>query len=761
MSYVPDTPPAKLWELLRRNARFQRTVKRMQTLEAARQGGDQRRRDRATGHVDRALSFFARHNPCAEIALRWLAFPPLFVRREVACEIGREADLHAGRTIPIETVRLGWSRHPHVTEKTKWTFFKSEFPPDSACMGSAESKANFNGRPHCLGPEIETVTCGEPRLQHLCRDEIAEWTAYFTKRRRFTFETAWLDAPSGFQREFSAQWSRLCGKGAVAESSFFRDWNLVALVARASRKVAAANRLVRDLAWDLDRVSHGESEKVCPPVPTKGGGALRNVPQVGLTLTKAEMLRLFMFDDLASHRVFALPHLLTKEDVEPVLAELKRQLLDGLPDSHELLGTSEFWKDFVAVDAIERTESVDTGEAIRRQIYRSPEMLTALAQGAGLPRTVLARHFRNGALSEPGKEATTQVKRRVDQDGVATLFRYNAKGELEITAVDVDDNKVVDETGKDRVTKTVTSYFAANAAPDNNQTVPLRRTEMSVLGTDNSDAWTVVQRSDAALNGLATWRSVRKNATTWVTSSNVTAYGTGGARTVTSYAPDNTHTVQNYSNGRLTTVTEQNSSQGQITQTTYQYDAYGRQWKVTDTRNGTITYGYKANTDLLETVTTPVPGNGQPAQSTTTVYDNLQRPKKITQSDGTVVSRDYFPTGLLKKTWGSRTYPVEYTYDAQGRMLTMKTWQNYAGTSGAATTTWKYHSRRGWLYAKRYADPATGTETANSVGPDYKYTKGGRLFQHFWAREYAAGQRIYTQYKYGISDTPPTTSTAT
>jgi cbb3-type cytochrome oxidase subunit 1 len=32
----------------------------------------------------------------------------------------------------------------------------------------------------------------------------------------------------------------------------------------------------------------------------------------------------------------------------------------------------------------------------------------------------------------------------------------------------------------------------------------------------------------------------------------------------------------------------------------------------------------------------------------------------------------YFLTGLLKKTSGSRTYPVEYTYDAQGRMKTMK-----------------------------------------------------------------------------------------
>lgn len=344
-----------------------------------------------------------------------------------------------------------------------------------------------------------------------------------------------------------------------------------------------------------------------------------------------------------------------------------------------------------------------------------------------------------------------QVRRRVDADGVATLFRYNAKGELEVTAVDVDNNQTVDETGKDRLTKTTTTYFLAGAAPDNVQTVPLRRTAVSVLGTDNSDTWTEVQRADATLNGLVTWNSVRKGGSTWVISSNVTAYGIPGARTVTGYAPDNTRTFQSYANGRLTTVTGQNSSGGQVTQTTYLYDAYGRQWKVTDARNGTTLYGYKANTDLLETVTTPVPGNGQSAQVTTTVYDNLQRPKTLTQSDGTVVERRYYPTGLLQKTWGSRTYPVEYAYDAQGRMKTMTTWQTYP-TSGSAVTTWNYHGRRGWLDNKRYADPATGT--VSSVGTDYKYTKGGRLYQQLWAREFTPGQRIYVQYKYGFSDTP-------
>ncbi|HEX7470401.1 MAG TPA: hypothetical protein VF437_06690 [Verrucomicrobiae bacterium] len=46
----------------------------------------------------------------------------------------------------------------------------------------------------------------------------------------------------------------------------------------------------------------------------------------------------------------------------------------------------------------------------------------------------------------------------------------------------------------------------------------------------------------------------------------------------------------------------------------------------------------------------------------------------------------FYPTGLRKKTYGSRTYPVEYTYDAQGRMKTQKTWQDYSGNSEMTAT---------------------------------------------------------------------------
>ena len=43
-------------------------------------------------------------------------------------------------------------------------------------------------------------------------------------------------------------------------------------------------------------------------------------------------------------------------------------------------------------------------------------------------------------------------------------------------------------------------------------------------------------------------------------------------------------------------------------------------------------------------------------------YDNRGRVFKTTYPDATSMTNEYFLTGELKKTYGSRTYPVEYTY---------------------------------------------------------------------------------------------------
>jgi RHS repeat-associated protein len=123
--------------------------------------------------------------------------------------------------------------------------------------------------------------------------------------------------------------------------------------------------------------------------------------------------------------------------------------------------------------------------------------------------------------------------------------------------------------------------------------------------------------------------------------------------------------------------------------------------------------------------TTPEPGNGQPAQTTSTVFDTQGRALRITQPDSATVTNEYTPAGLLKKTYGSRAYPVEYTFDAQSRMKTMNTWQDFSGNAGTATTTWYYDTQRGWLTNKTYQ---------GGLGTTYTNTPAGRLKWRQWAR---------------------------
>lgn len=103
---------------------------------------------------------------------------------------------------------------------------------------------------------------------------------------------------------------------------------------------------------------------------------------------------------------------------------------------------------------------------------------------------------------------------------------------------------------------------------------------------------------------------------------------------------------------------------------------------VTDARTGTTSFTYYAD-DQLQSTTTPDPdlarsGPGYDPQTTTYHYDNAGRPDAVTQPDGTVVNTTYWLTGAVKRTWGSRTYPSEYTYDPQGRVKTLTTWHNFS-----------------------------------------------------------------------------------
>lgn len=137
----------------------------------------------------------------------------------------------------------------------------------------------------------------------------------------------------------------------------------------------------------------------------------------------------------------------------------------------------------------------------------------------------------------------------------------------------------------------------------------------------------------------------------------------------------------------------------------------------------------------------PAPAAGQSAPVTVYFYDTSLRQTGQRLPDGAVVTNVFLANGLIQKTWGSRLYPVEYTFDYAGRMKTMTTWQQFnqatgSGLSGSAVTTWNYDTARGWLTNKTYAD---------GLGPVYTNTPSGRLGKRTWARA------VSTVYSYNAA----------
>jgi RHS repeat-associated protein len=308
-----------------------------------------------------------------------------------------------------------------------------------------------------------------------------------------------------------------------------------------------------------------------------------------------------------------------------------------------------------------------------------------------------------------------QLTNQVDPDSVMTLYQYNGKGELALTAINLNRDGNIDYNG-DRITSTVSDVVT-------NHSVNVRRTRTYVWDTFGSDSSNLVSTIETSTDGLKSWQTVYRDDSTPVITSREST--TGSSRTTTAVAPDNSYTISVYSYGRLASVTRYDASPSQIGKTTYGYDAHGRQYTIADVRNGTTTYGYN-NADQVISVTTPAPGTGGSAQTTTAAYNPMLQATNVVQPDGTSVTSEYALSGELKKTYGSRTYPVEYTFDYAGRMKTMKTWQDYTGNSGTATNTWNYDIYRGFLTSKTYQGGVSG--------PTYTYTSAGRLASRIWAR---------------------------
>ncbi len=314
--------------------------------------------------------------------------------------------------------------------------------------------------------------------------------------------------------------------------------------------------------------------------------------------------------------------------------------------------------------------------------------------------------------------ARGQLTNQIDPDGVSTLYVYNAKGEQTHRVLDLDQNHIIGYAGDDRVTFTTNDVVLDNGTN-------VRRTRTFVWSVNGLDSSTLVSTVETSADGLRTWTTIW-NGGVPLTSQSQTFYDPAhGYRIVTNTAPDGSYAVATNQYGRLISMTQRDATGAQIGRTIYGYDPHGRQNTVTDARNGTTTSCFNS-ADQVSGVVSPAPATGQSPEVTTNYFDNMGRIGKTTLPDSTSVTNEYYLTGLLGRTYGSRRYPVGYGYDAQGRVKTMTNWTGFATSAGARVTTWNYHPYRGFLSSKVY--------DGNVAGPSYAYTAAGRLLTRLWAR---------------------------
>ena len=258
----------------------------------------------------------------------------------------------------------------------------------------------------------------------------------------------------------------------------------------------------------------------------------------------------------------------------------------------------------------------------------SSETTTTYTDIAGRTTEIL---YADGSKSLSYYNALGQLWKQVDPDGVTTLYQYNGKGEQSISAIAMAGSGATSPnfSGMDHITATTNDVIT-----DHGTTV--RRNRTFVWDVNNSGSSDLVSMTEVAASGLNVWQTQYRDIGTPVTSTNTTGYGSN-SRAVTNSAPNGSYTVSIYSYGRLSGTTNYDSTRTRIGSTTCAYDAHGRQYQTADTRNGTTTYGFN-NADQVTTVTTPNPGNGGSAETTTTYYDTMQRAYEVIQPDGNAVN---------------------------------------------------------------------------------------------------------------------------
>jgi YD repeat-containing protein len=168
----------------------------------------------------------------------------------------------------------------------------------------------------------------------------------------------------------------------------------------------------------------------------------------------------------------------------------------------------------------------------------------------------------NGIPQLATRESTFNTKGQLlltkDEDGYWNRNYYNARGELEVTALDTDPGAydLIDEDephywGMHRIQETVREVATQTEDGQNHR---VHRSTTRVWDQDNVDAGRIVSVSDVSVDGLRRWETIGTGADAATSKSVTTINPTTATRTETATAPGGSSTVSTYVQGRLQSV---------------------------------------------------------------------------------------------------------------------------------------------------------------------------------------------------------------
>ena len=330
-----------------------------------------------------------------------------------------------------------------------------------------------------------------------------------------------------------------------------------------------------------------------------------------------------------------------------------------------------------------------------------------------------------------------QLSRDRDPDGLSMLYVYSSQGVRTLSAIDLNDNGIVD-FGTDRIVQSETDL----AARQDGEWV--LRTTQKQWRQDASETGDVESYTDVSLDGLRRWTILNPAIQNGRNSLVRTIEGAGAATEVLT-RPDQTVETKRFMHDRIVSVSEHDSEGKLLFTKAYSYDALGRLVSQNDSRTGISSRSYLNDSTDVAVGFTDDGGHEQILG-----FDHrgrqvsLKRPSTMDAGGATVAnlsSTKYYPDGGVKEQSGDGRYRTTWSYDYAGRVSTVTT---YGSTE--SVTRWVYDSSRGFLIKKLYnsPDPESGT------GPVYTYTPAGRPKTRTQAR-LVSGNPLVTTHTYGTA----------